>query len=285
MSIAVEQQMGVHCEDVEQAVIMCEEVLAGCPDFAKCTEDLAGLMQRLVAASQPRVAKSDFLLILRHMADSAQKAKKFSKQLYEDYRVKQCDIATAYTRFEEFSADVAKDAGDLPDLGPVELQLCFDEYKNDPEVLAAWDQSGAESNPMMQAILGGTGQSSQSSAPKAAIEDKKKKKLKPTDIVSMQELMADELKRTTDAAEAALASGAGRDSPWKAEVALHMVQSLASAAVERRYGVSASEMAMAGFQHAQSLQKNERFVHATTKQQEIFMRVSQLCGANDGTTE
>lgn len=282
VSIAVEQQMNVHCDDVEQAVIMCEDILAGCPEFAKCTEDLASLMQRLVAATQPRVAKADFLQILQHMAEAAQKAKKFSKKLFEDYRVKQCDIATAYTRFEEFSADVAKEAEHLPDLGPVEMQLCFDEYQNDPEVLSAWEQSGAESNPLMQAMVG---PSSPAATPKVIAEERKKRKLKPSEIVEMQELMADELKRTTDAVEAALANGAGQGKPWKADVALHMVQSIASAAVERRYGISSQEMAVAGFQHAQTLQKNERFVRATTKQQEIFFRVSQICGAADGSTE
>merc|ERR1719463_239649 len=41
VSIAVEQQLSVRCEDVEQAVIMYEEQLQDNPDFARCTEQLA----------------------------------------------------------------------------------------------------------------------------------------------------------------------------------------------------------------------------------------------------
>ena len=59
------------------------------------------------------------------------------------------------------------------------------------------------------------------------------------------------------------------DGAWKSELAVQMVQALASAAVERRYGVSAEEMTAAGFQHAAQLQKNERFMRATEKQQEL----------------
>lgn len=277
VSIAVEQQIGLRCEDVEQAVVMYEEVLGGCPEFARCTEQLAQMMQHLIGASQPRVEKSEFVQILRHMGEGAQKARKFAKKLFEDYRSKSCDIATAYSRFEQFSEAVAGEAEALPELSPVEMQLCYDEYRNDPEVLAAWAQSGAENNVMMQAMMVPPSPNGGSREP-TRIEDKKGKKLKASEIIEMQELMVDELKRTTEAAAAALADGAG---PWKAEVALQMVQSLASAAVERRYGVSSEEMTMAGFQHVQALQKNERFVRATEKQQEILMRVPQLCGVTE----
>merc|ERR1712048_440451 len=87
-------------------------------------------------------------------------------------------------------------------------------------------------------------------------EKQKGKKLKSSEVVEMQELMVDELKRTVEAVSVAIRIGRG--GPWKAEVAVQMVQALASAAVERRYGVSAEEMTCAGFQHATVLQRNER---------------------------
>merc|ERR1719229_709089 len=57
VSIAVEQQLSVHCEDVEQAVIRYEQMLQGNAEFARCTEQLANMMQHLTSAAQPRVDK------------------------------------------------------------------------------------------------------------------------------------------------------------------------------------------------------------------------------------
>jgi len=143
-------------------------------------------------------------------------------------------------------------------------------------VRSAWEKSGAENSIAMQNIMGGLRNPSSSSSSPA--EDKKGKKLKSSEIVSMQELMVDELKRTTEAAGVALALP--NASSWRAEVAVQLVQSLASAAVERRYGVSAEEMTLAGFQHAATLQRNERFMRATEKQQDVPGKPMRAEGAH-----
>uniref|UniRef100_A0A7S1M369 Uncharacterized protein n=1 Tax=Alexandrium catenella TaxID=2925 RepID=A0A7S1M369_ALECA len=278
VSIAVEQQLSVRCEDVEQAVIRYEELLQGHPEFARCTEQLANMMQHLIGAAQPRVEKAEFVQILRLMGDNMREAKAFAKKLYEDYRAKSCDIAGAYQRFAAFSeaAQAQADGEELPDLSSVEMQLCRDEYAEDPEVRQLWEQSGAESSLAMQtAIAGVAGVAGVARAPAPAAEEKRGRKLKSSEVVEMQELMVDELKRTTELAAAVVKKGA--TPAWRADVAMQMVQALASAAVERRYGTSAEEMTIAGFQHAAVLQKNERFVRATEKQQEILMTIAGLC--------
>lgn len=278
VSIAVEQQLSVRCEDVEQAVIKYEEALQGHPEFTRCTEQLANMMQHLIGAAQPRAQKAEFMQVLSQMASNTTKAKAFAKKLYEDYRAKACSITDAYRRFEGFSEEQLQHEGDgLPDLSSVELQLCYDEYREDEEVRMAWDKSGVESNLMMQAMMVGNSRASCSSANP---DERKGKKLKSSEVVEMQELMVDELKRTTEAVTSALRKGVAAP-PWRAEVAIQMVQALASAAVERRYGTSAEEMTLAGFQHAAVLQKNERFVRATEKQQEILMSIAKLC-SQDG---
>merc|ERR1712039_764789 len=99
---------------------------------------------------------------------------------------------------------------------------------------------------MMQAMMVGTSPSRSSSS--STPVDSKGKKLKSSEVVEMQELMVDELKRTVEAVSVAIRIGRG--GPWKAELAVQMVQALGSAAVERRYGVSAEEMTCAGFQNA-----------------------------------
>ena len=91
-----------------------------------------------------------------------------------------------------------------------------------------------------------------------------------------QELLVDGLKRVTEALTSALSDGVAAP-PWRAEVALQMAQAFASAAVERRFGTSEEEMMLAGFQHAAALKKNERFVRATEKQQEVLMAIAKLC--------
>mmetsp|Transcript_131546 Transcript_131546/g.311888 ORF Transcript_131546/g.311888 Transcript_131546/m.311888 type:complete len:498 (-) Transcript_131546:58-1551(-) len=266
VSIAVEQQ-GVHCEDVEQAVLWHENVLANHPEFARCTEQLANMMQHLTGSAQPRAEKADFLEVLRNMANHAQASKEFSKKVYEDYRAKSCNAGQAYRRFEDFNAAQPVLKEGLEDLTPVELQLCYDEYREDPEVQQAWNKAGVENSLNLASSL--------SLKPGASPEDKKGKKMKTSEIVEMQELMVDEMKRLSEASSAA--AKASPSSPWRAEIAMQMVQSLASAAVERRYGVSPEEMTIAGIQNAPALQKNERFVRATEKQQEIIMTVASFC--------
>merc|ERR1719330_961680 len=54
VSVAVEQQLGVHCEDVERAVARHAEDLQEQRAFVSCTEQLASLMQRLVGAVAAR---------------------------------------------------------------------------------------------------------------------------------------------------------------------------------------------------------------------------------------
>lgn len=273
VSIAVEQQLSVHCEDVEQAVIKYEELLQGHPEFARCTEQLANMMQHLIGAAQPRVEKEDFLRVLRVMGESLKEAKAFAKKLYEDYRAKSCNVGEAYRRFSEFSEAPQRqaEAEGLPDLSSVELQLAYYEYREDPEVRQLWERSGAESSMVMQ-MMTAAGPKASGQSPSSS-EEKKGKKLKSGDVVEMQELMVDELKRTTEAAVLFARKGG-----WKAETAVQMVQALASAAVERRFGTSAEEMTIAGFQHATALQRNERFVRATGEQQEVLVSLATACG-------
>lgn len=276
VSVAVEQHLLVRCEDVEQAVIMYEDALGGNPEFTRCTEQLASMMQHLIGSCQPRMEKSEFLRVLRHLGECTGKAKAFAKSLYEDYRGKRCGVEQAYRRFEVFNEEAAQSAeADLPDLSSVEMQLCFDEYRSDREVKEAWDKSGAETNVLMQNMMvGGSREPPETSSPSRG------KKKKASEVVEMQELMVDELKRLSEATGNALRNGAAKQGPWKAELAVQMVQALASAAVERRYGVSAEEMTLLGFQQATSLQKSERFVRATEKQQEILMTIPHLCQSN-----
>jgi len=281
VSVAVEQQLSVRCEDVEQAVILYEEALQQNADFTRCTEQLANMMQHLIGAAQTRVEKAEFVRLLQHLGESTRKAKAFAQTLHDDYRARRCDIVVAYRRFEEFSdqsmAEAASLGEEVADLSQTEMQLCYDEYSADGEVKAAWEQSGVESSMMLRNAMMSCVPMTRSTASSAGPEDRKGKKLKSSEIVEMQELMLDKLILYHKDALVAFSGAKGPEKPWRAEIAVQMVQALASAAVEHRYGTSAEDMTIAGFQHASALQKNERFTRATEKQQEILMAVARLC--------
>merc|ERR1712218_627964 len=116
-----------------------------------------------------------------------------------------------------------------------------------------------------------------SSSPSGKEGKRGKKPLKTAEIIEMQELMVDKMHALAQAATKVLEAQSPAPT-WRAEVALQMVQALASAAVEHRYGTSSEEMTMAGLRHTATLQKSERFMRATEKQQEILMSIAKLCG-------
>lgn len=55
VSTAVESKFGIRCEDIEMAVVMHEEELKEEAEFARCTEELASLVQSLTGVKQPGI--------------------------------------------------------------------------------------------------------------------------------------------------------------------------------------------------------------------------------------
>ena len=62
-------------------------------------------------------------------------------------------------------------------------------------------------------------------------------------------------------------------------------ETLASSAVERKYGSSEDEMAFAGFQHAPALRKSERVVQASREQQAIINSLAEVCSRKESSSE
>lgn len=286
VSIAVERQFAIHCEDVEQAVLLHEKALQENAEFTQCTEHLAGMMAHLIGAANPRVSKEQFINILEKLAASTKSAKVFAKQLADDYRSKQCNIVEAYQRFKEFAEAAGQAEGSGADgdllvaeqLSAVEMRVLYSEYADDEKMRAAWEESSSEAKTLMEAL--GSGVQDPSILPQTRTPDSPnggKKKLKSSEIVEMQELMVDELKRLTEAVVHARTDSPEQD--FNEGLLLHMIQTLASAAVERRYGVAAEEMTLAGFQQKAILEQNERFRNATDKQRKILMHLPKICGS------
>eukprot|EP00811_Abedinium_folium_P028052 NODE_4311_length_1906_cov_9.616639.p1 GENE.NODE_4311_length_1906_cov_9.616639~~NODE_4311_length_1906_cov_9.616639.p1 ORF type:complete len:501 (-),score=161.47 NODE_4311_length_1906_cov_9.616639:292-1794(-) len=274
VSIAVETQLNVHCEDVETAVIMHESDLQNSQDFAQCTEQLARMMQHLLSAGRPRVGKEEFLKILNCIGQTSQLTKAFTKQIYEDYRAKLSDIVELYKRFEDFTDKLPGEGQDLADLTSLELKYAYDAYKDDDEVGRAWEQSGTACSVLVQSLLLGENVKTPALS-LVGLEDRRGKKLKASEIVEMQDFMVGELKRLADALAAAISAGC--KVTFKPDLMVQMIQAIAHMAVERRHSVTTEEMTIVGFHFAQQLQRNERFMRATEKQQELLVFIPRLC--------
>merc|ERR1712194_873578 len=92
----------------------------------------------------------------------------------------------------------------------------------------------------------------------------------------MQVMMVTELQRVAKLFSQALIEDFSARGPMPDRVVVGLVQALASHAVERKFSVTAEEMAVAGFVHAQTLSSNQRFLENTMAQQQIIMSVAQL---------
>mmetsp|Transcript_6234 Transcript_6234/g.14912 ORF Transcript_6234/g.14912 Transcript_6234/m.14912 type:complete len:504 (-) Transcript_6234:44-1555(-) len=279
VSMAVEQRLAVRCEDVEQAVILHENELQANADFARCTDQLAELMHQLIGSVQLRVQKPEFAQILRHLGESSRKAKAFGKKLYDDFRNKSIGINEAYRQFEEFAEQSMQEAAhlqDLPQLTPVEITAAFEEYGDDPEVRQLFEQIG----PAYQLQPDLVGATSKLTKPRGEDNRKGRKALRPSELTEIQVHLVEELRRIVKAVGARDKT----DRPWKGEVAVQMAHALSNAAIERRYGATAEEVANASVQHAGTLQRSERFVRSTEEQHKLLTKLSKLCSGAGGDT-
>lgn len=266
VSVSVEKKFDVRSEDVESSLINHEEKLHNDQRFQQASQSLSAMMQALLAYAKPRLNKESFATLLEEMSVQGAEAKAFMKQLSLEYTGREISVTQAYERFNDF-ANNAKPMSEM--LSPMEIRACYDAYKEHQDVQDAWERSGQEVQTTVQMMMTGTMNPSQLPAP-----TKKMKKLKAHDITSMQEFMVENLKSIVAEISQAVDSGC---EPLKDELAVPLIQGLASAAVEKKYGINAEEMTMVGFQNAASLSTNERFLKATMEQQQILMQIPKIC--------
>jgi len=266
VSVAVEKKFDARSEDVESSLINHEEQLQNDPRFQQSSQALSTMMQTLLACGKPRLDKDGFVKLLEEMSVQAVEAKAFMRQLFLEFSEQDIAIMEAYERFREF-ADNAKPTS--ASLSPMEIRGCYDTYREHQEVADAWERSGQETQTTAQMMMTGTMHPSQLPAP-----SKRLKKIKWNEIVDMQEHMVEQLKNVVGKITEAVDAGCGQ---LKDELAIPLVQGLASAAVEKRYGIDAEEMTMAGFMHSAMLSTNERFTKASMEQQQVLMQLPALC--------
>eukprot|EP00397_Hematodinium_sp_SG-2012_P042202 GEMP01046630.1.p1 GENE.GEMP01046630.1~~GEMP01046630.1.p1 ORF type:complete len:466 (-),score=115.74 GEMP01046630.1:247-1644(-) len=266
VSVAVEKRFDVRSEDVELSLIQHEAILQNEQRFQEASQGLSAMLQALLSYGKPRLDKEKFAVLLGEMATQGVEAKTFMKQMALEYSNQQISVAQAYEKFQIFAND-AKELSDV--LSPMEMKACYEGYKHHEDIADAWERSGQEMQITLQMMMSGTLDPNQLPQP-----SKKLKKLKTHDVINMQEYMVEQLKSIVGEIVQAVDSGCDH---LKDELAIPLIQGLASAAVEKQYGISAEEMTMAGFVNRATLCTNERFLKATTEQQQILMQIPRIC--------
>merc|ERR1712194_746592 len=103
----------------------------------------------------------------------------------------------------------------------------------------------------------------------------KVQKMKVQDVINMQEMMVQELQKTIQEFSQTVRQCAGVVQ-FREQLAVGMIQGFASLGVEKKYHVSADDMALAGFMHAQQLGSSERFMQSSMQQQQMLMSIPMI---------
>jgi len=273
VSIAVEKKFDVRSEDVELSLIECQDQLGEEHRFQNASQQLQQMMTTLLAFGKPKLSKDKFEVVLNEMSQQTADAKKFMKNLYNEYEAGNVNIVQAYEKFVTF-ADNSESKMQTEPLMPIELRSCYDAYKNSPEIQDAWERSGQETQIAVQMMMMSGGNMPPGKMPTPS---KKLKKLKINDIIQMQELMVEDLKKILVDIGQSVDNGLPGSEKWRDDLAIPLIQGLASASVEKRFSVNAEEMTLAGFLNAAVLSTNEKFLRATMEQQQILSQVPKIC--------
>jgi len=271
VSIAVEKKYDVRSDDVETSLMNHQDSLQMDERFQQASHILQQMMQALLAMGKPKVNKDKFETMLNEIAAQGVAGKQFVKALHDEYEAGGLNMVDAYNRFEKF-ADSAQTSMQTSPLQPVELKACYDAYKNFPEIQDAWERSGQDTQVLLGQVL--TGQKSPMDLPPPS---KKIKALKVQDIIEMQELMVQDLKNIVEEIGKAVDSGANGVDKLRDDLAMPLIQGIASAGIEKKYGINSEEMTLAGFYNAATLSINEKFINASMQQQQILSQVPAVC--------
>ncbi|CAD7928104.1 unnamed protein product [Amoebophrya sp. A25] len=280
VAIAVERKFGARSDDVEAGLVKYEVELHEKPEFQHLSQQLTILMSQLTAYARPRLNSEQFRCYLLELGKQHRRMKDGSKELHEAYLRSKLSFLEAYRRFEVITIEVSECAMQFESLNPQEMREHYELYRDDhDDMRKLWDESEQELQTLMaMAAMGST--MGRDQVPRFDPRNGSKRcqrvqKMKIQDVVVMQESLAQELQTLVSAFSQALRDTAGVVQ-WKDSLVIGLLQGFASLAVEKKYHVTADEMALAGFVHAATLSGNDRFMQATMQQQQLLMSVPAL---------
>ncbi|CAD7927667.1 unnamed protein product [Amoebophrya sp. A120] len=288
VSMSVERKFGANSDDVEAGLMKYEYLMnseQGGGQFAELTQQLQGYMSVLISHARPRLTAENFRGLLAELARQNKKMKSNMSEMYAAWSGGKKSLLDCYRTFEGLTQEIHEAAAQFEQISPVEMREHYDLYKDAyPDMSKLWEQSEQELQTMMTmaAVQGSWGPGGMPQMPPAAMakpgssqRSLKVCKMKAADVINMQEMMVSELQKLIQALSQTLRDCAGVVQ-FKDQLLVGLVQGMASTSVDKKFQVSADEMALAGFIHAAQLGQSERFMQSTMQQQQLLMSIPVL---------
>lgn len=269
VGVQVEKRFKVKNEDIELAIEVNEDNLAKNERFRKVQEELQIRMSTMMNSLKPpearRAEREEFIGKVRRVA-SIQKS---TKQFMDLARKELVAEKTTYNLQYEGLVNLTAQHPDK-DVDIIELRLLYDtRYRaRDPEIDELWTGSRLDFQSFMTALMFAQGQPD---APMFPLPPVPPSQFGTDRIVEMQEGMVQFLQNHIEkVVEVQERKG------WKPDLALALVQGLASADFEAQFHLTAEDMTIASFDRMQELQTNERFMQASMQQQQILQHIPEI---------
>mmetsp|Transcript_57184 Transcript_57184/g.152764 ORF Transcript_57184/g.152764 Transcript_57184/m.152764 type:complete len:496 (-) Transcript_57184:204-1691(-) len=274
VAIQVQRKFGYRSEEVEKAIEAHEEIISTEERFQQINQQVAEYMQHLMMAAKPKVDRDQLIEMLKQLSVVNQKSKAMHKSLAEAYKAGDFDWEKQYGRYIEMQEDAM--AATTADVDPMDLRIAYNALKDgDQELQQEWETSGADKMTTGLCFMRGI--------PPPPIENdpkKPRKQIPPERIVECQELLVESLKGVV--ASVRKVPEETRRS-WNTLMGITLCQTIASAAIDEKYGLSEDELVMHGMQHQMVLSGNSRFRKAIQTHEVTVQLLQKLIG--DGSTE
>ena len=273
VGIHVEKRFKVKNEDIELAIEINEENLANNERFRKVQEELqelmAGMVQSIKPAEKLEQERAEFKTKLERVATIQKSTKKFMENTRKQLDAAEITYGAAYAALTELTSAYPGNDVDL-----IELRLRYDtQYKGRyPDLDEVWEKNRLDFQSFMTCLMFSQGNPGMPMFPPPPVPPSN---FSADALVDMQEAMLASLKKHV---QALLEVPERAD--WKPELALALLQGLASADFECAYGLTAEDMTIASFDKMRDLQGNQRFMQASMEQQQILQSIPDILSGN-----
>jgi hypothetical protein len=275
VGIQVEKRFKIKNEDIELAIEVNEERLANHDRFRKVQEELQELMEGMMNSIKPaekhQEEREEFLGKLQRVAKIQRGTKQFMENARRDLEAGTATYQETYLKLVELTDQFPGNDVDL-----IELRMKYDmNYKGtNAEIDKAWNDNRLDFQSFMTSLMFSQGNPNGPLFPPPPVPPST---LTADALVEMQEEMLSALKRHIERI-----LEVPERSEWKPDLALALIQGLASADFEGKTGTTAEDMTIASFACMRELQSNQRFIQASMEQQQILQSIPEILHKADG---
>merc|ERR1719421_2306728 len=275
VGIQVEKRFKIKNEDIELAIEVNEERLANHDRFRKVQEELQELMEGMMNSIKPaekhQEEREEFLSKLKRVSMIQRGTKQFMETARRELQNGTATYHETYLKLVELTDKFPGNDVDL-----IELRLKYDmNYKGtNAEIDQAWNENRLDFQSFMTSLMFSQGNPSGPLFPPPPVPPST---LSADALVEMQEGMLAKLKQHIERI-----LEVPERSEWKPDLALALIQGLASADFEATTGTTAEDMTIASFDRMRELQSNQRFIQASMEQQQILQSIPEILHKTDG---